>query len=316
LKYLIEIPFGYNPHSYIHTEEAVGYGIESFIGGDIPYPIGNTLLINSPVKIYKFIDCLNEHIVISRDEPRFINPKGDDNYVCLYSKYYYPNKNPIICRYLKNYAKVIHWITDEVEGEVNSVWYDFLEHPRNILDTSPKYDEEWFTTFSDVDVISLLTSRYIHERIVDHYKLSNYMVSPQVFTNQNTFKKYLDKNINGSKLLRSKGFVFREKRLLSSIHIDDVYIVNKLNTLPIRSLTCIYYTDTNKLEIKNAELITAIDVDSFTSTIKEICKMFDHSKKVTLNYSNEELYISTERTEMYINVPIMDLSNHLLKMQY
>lgn len=303
---IMEIPFKYPEDYIIFTEEFYGYGIENVTGGDIPYPIGRDLHVSQKVHIYKFIDGLKEHIVVSKDK---LNKELKDT-VCLYSKYYWPNIAPVICRYMPSYSKAYAWINESEEKPFNSVWYGFLEHPYHTLQ---KQEETFFNTFSDIDVISLLTSSYLKDTIHKHYKTDCLHIQPNTVLNKKTLHEYLNNRFNINRVNKIESFEFKDDRLLNNINVDDVYIVNKINTLPIRSLSCIYYSKEDRLIINNMELIVTTNIPDVIKTIKEIMNVFSHEDKIEFSYLNEEIFIKTKKQNIYINIPVLDLCNSLLQ---
>lgn len=312
MKLIVEIPFKYPEDHLIFTEEFYGYGIENATGGDIPYPIGRDLHISQRVYIYKFIDGLKEHIVVSKNK---LKKQIDPEAVCLYSKYYWPKTQPILCRYLPSYDKVYAWITESEEKPFNSIWYDFLEHPYHIYKREKEgyFKETFFNTFSDIDVVSLLTSSYIKDNIHKHYQTNFLPINPDVFLRKNSFKDYLNNSFNFSTFNHNNTDSFKDERLLDNINVDDVYIINKINTLPIRSLSCIYYPNEDRLVINNMELIVTADMPDVIRTIKEIMDIYSYENKIELLYMNEEIFIKTKKQNIYINVPILDLCNNILQ---
>lgn len=311
MRYIVEIPNRYKTNHILNTTEIFGYGVESMVGGDVPYLIGKDILLSDKVYLYKLVDGLSEHVLISREK---IDPKDIKKVdpVCIYSKYYFNNKAPIICRYLRSYSKVLSWITED-DKPVNSIWFDYIEHPYNVVRDDP-IKEEFFITFSDIDVISLLTSDYIVDNINNHYKTNQLFIPPNILYQKENLNKYLDRFYNYSKIIKPDiNIDSNDHRLLKGVNIDDAYIINLINTIPIRSCSCIYHTNIGELVIKNLELITMYPIDIIIKTLKNILSRFDFDDEIYMYFFNEEINIKSKRQNLYINVPIVDLCNHLFK---
>lgn len=302
------IPIRYPKDSYLDTS-IFGMPRHILYGSDHAVGLGNFMHLKSEIYLYSMEYNKSKHILASMVEIDWSKPlKESDPIVCLYSRYFIPNKS-IVCRYLPNYFTVIGWITDETHFNIESVLAHSINQYRREFGYIENVSEDFFITKEFVEPFDIVDLEFVIERSKDFYDIRDLAFHPSLFQSPSLLKTFINK-----RYFQIKDEISPEKTNVKSSEPSDCETVNRLIHLPIKKLVCIYYPKKDIIEIAHYDFPVEVDMSLVEQTLTKVCKMYSKDTyKLTLCVDEEEIFIVSDHGEHYINIPLIELINQLIE---